>query len=216
MLLMTAFNASAQNPAGKIYYVLSGESFQLKPALGNLAGYVWKDNGTDITSGIAADGTLTYTFDLATGTTAAVTKTLSLGILDVVGGCLSNLVNHTVVVLPKLLLTLTPAISDFCNNLTTISTTITASLTDIPASLATYGVTIASTYKWFKGEELLSETGPTLTVTDIGTYRSERVYNLPTDGSFKSDGGKVANAILGSAEIKKDKVVPNTPDIQLL
>jgi hypothetical protein len=211
MFLMTALNANA-----KTFYVLSGESFQLKPDVGTLLQYKWLEGGIDIPgTQIGTDGTLTKTFDLGTST-AAETKTISLGVLDAVGGCLSTLINHTIVVLPKLTLSVVPLVSNFCQDLTTISTEITASLTQTITDLPT-GVSLTAAYKWYKDGQLITgETSEKITVTDIGVYKAERVYDLPTSGLLQSAGAKLADALIGSATIQKSQTTaPTTPDIIL-
>jgi hypothetical protein len=212
ILVITSFNLQA-----KIFYVVSGDSFELKPSLTTLFQYKWMEGGIDVpASEILTGGTLRKTFTLASSTVAE-TKTISLGVLDVSGGCLSDLINHTVVVLPKLTLAVVPLVDSFCENLTAITTEITASLPAILPDLTTYGVTLGSTYKWFKDGVLIPDaTGNKITVTDIGVYKSEVAYILPTIGSYIPNGSKIVDAIIGSATILKDKDAPTTPDIEIL
>jgi hypothetical protein len=215
MLVITSFNLHAN-----VFNVLDGEPFTLLVPNSGFIGFKWIDQGgADIINGqggatIAANGNLTKAFTLATNT-AAQTFEISVAGLDVLGGCFSDLVKHTIVVLPKLALTVTAAISNFCVDLSAISTTISASLAESITGLPT-GVTLASTFKWFLDGVEQSETSGTITAVATGTYKAERVYNLPTEGTFASSGSKILNAIVGETTITKTlNVKPAVPVITL-
>lgn len=211
MFFVTAFSANAAN-----YYVVSGEPFSLKPDVSNLFAYQWMVDGVAVPAAeLAAGGVLTKTFTLAEGATAE-TKTLSLGVLDAVGGCLSDLVIHKIIVLPKLTVTLATVTQDFCSNVASISEDLTASLDQTVTNLSNYGVTL-SDYVWTKGGVVVSGASTNvLAITEVGVYKAVRTYVLPTTGTFASNGSKLINSITGvEINITKNKTAPTTPDISI-
>lgn len=208
---VAVFSADAAN-----YYVVSGEPFSLKPSISTLFEYQWMVDGVPAAAGeVAAGGLLTKTFTLAAGATAE-TKTLSLGVLDAVGGCLSDLVIHKIIVLPKLSVTLATITEDFCTNVASISENLTAGLDKSVTNLETYGVTL-SDYVWTKGGNVITgTTGNVLAITEVGRYKAVRNYVLPITGTFASDGAKLLNSITGiEINITKNKTAPTTPDITI-
>lgn len=183
MLLMNAFNAKAD-----IFYVISGEPFTLNTGLASLHEYNWEitENGTTTTTslGAASGGILTKTFNLANNSKTAVVQTLKLSVIDVLGNCLSNVAQHSIVVLPKLTAEIGSSIDKICQG-TNIEALLTANL----GATLTDGLGIDFTYAWTKvgdaSNTVLSTTSQ-YTATEVGSYICAIAYKMPTNAKGSS------------------------------
>ncbi|HEV7380393.1 MAG TPA: hypothetical protein VGN64_11395 [Dyadobacter sp.] len=183
MLLMTAFNAKAD-----IFYVVSGEPFTLNTGLASLHEYNWEitENGntTTTTLGSASGGILTRTFSLAANSKTAVVQTLKLSVIDILGNCLSNVAQHSIVVLPKLTAVIDSSIDKICQG-TDVEALLTANL----GATLTDALGIDFTYSWTKvgdaGNTVLSTTSQ-YTATEVGSYICAIAYKMPTDAKGSS------------------------------
>ncbi|TDE17560.1 hypothetical protein [Dyadobacter psychrotolerans] len=179
MFFMTAFSAKAD-----VFYVVSGVPFNLKPDVTNLLQYNWEltENGNVTTTVLdaASQGIFSKTFTLPQGSTTVVKNKLTLSVLNAVQGCLSALVEHTIVVLPQLTATIGSNVATICEG-TTVAAKLTA---NVVASLVD-GLGVGYTYAWYKGTELISgATSESLDVTTVGEYICKVVYQTPS-GSQK-------------------------------
>lgn len=221
MLTFAAFsNSGAAVIPGGTYYVISGESFSLTPAVSSLFQYKWLlnpgANQIPIDLAAATGGVFTRTF--GTGNETEVVKNvLQLGVLSEAAGCLSDIIEHTIIVLPKIKVTLTvPEGQDnFCLN-QVINTNLTANITAM-TGLGDYGVTISPSFLWKKGnDEITGQTGSVLAITSAGTYSALTSYVLPTSGTWAPTASKLLNSVNSlSKEIKNDLPLPVVPTITL-
>ena len=199
------------------YYVVNGQSFSLSPDAGTpFYQYLWTlDPGAGQVSETldqASGGVLTHTFSDAV-TSPSIHK-ITLGVIEVLDGCLSNVVEHTVIVLPKLTVSITADKENFCTDKTvaaTLSATVSAT-----TGLDTYGVTV-SPFVWSKGASVISgQTGSTLNVTEAATYSALVNYILPSTGDFIPTASKLAGSVIGGTrEILHNLPVPTVPAITL-
>lgn len=218
MLVLGATTLKASN-----LYVVSGESFTITPGTGFVK-YLWDlDNQTILDEDILPGGVLTKSL-LNAGTT--ITKhTLKLSVLEqLLGGCYSEAVSHTIIVLPKLTTLIAANLDNFCSEAVSISSELTSTFVtgSLLTNLSEYG--IGFTYQWAKktGETLTNipeATSNKLIVTEVGEYVTQVAYSLPTTGSYPSNGSsiKVPTAITSSVqEIRKTLAKPLSPDISIL
>ncbi|GGM86883.1 hypothetical protein GCM10010967_19090 [Dyadobacter beijingensis] len=211
------FSCLAQVSKAGTYYVISGESFSLSPAAGsNFFQYIWTlDPGagqTIQTLTQASGGVLTHTFSDATS--SPTLHKISFGVIEVLDGCLSNVVEHTIIVLPKLTVSITADKENFCTD-KPVASTLTASVS-ATTGLGTYGVTV-SPFAWSKGGTLISgQTGSTLSVTEAATYTALVSYVLPTAGDYIPTASKLLNAVTGGTkQILHNLPIPTVPSISL-
>ncbi|WP_342085876.1 hypothetical protein [Dyadobacter sp. OTU695] len=217
LLAVLLFSSLAHVSKAGTYYVVNGESFSLSPAAGsNFFQYLWTlDPGagqTIQTLDQASGGVLTHTFSDAT--TAPSIHKITLGVIEVLDGCLSDVVEHTVIVLPKLTVSVTADKENFCTDKTvtaTLSATVSAT-----TGLDTYGVTI-SPFAWSKGASVISgQSSSSLNVTEAGTYSALVSYVLPTVGDFIPTASKLTGSVIGGTkEILHNLPVPTVPAITL-
>lgn len=217
LLAVLLFSCLTQVSKAGTYYVVNGQSFSLSPAAGsNFFQYLWTlDPGagqTIETLDQASGGVLSHTFSDAV-TSPSIHK-ITLGVIEVLGGCLSNVVEHTIIVLPKLTVSISADKENFCTDKTvaaTLSATVSAT-----TGLDTYGVTI-SPFAWSKGASVISgQTGSTLNVTEAGTYSALVSYVLPTVGDFIPTASKLTGSVIGGTkEILHNLPIPTVPAITL-
>jgi hypothetical protein len=217
LLAVVFFTCLAQVSKAGTYYVVNGQSFSLSPANGsNFYQYLWTlDPGAGQvieTLNQASGGVLTHTFSDA-ATSPSIHK-ITLGVIEVLDGCLSNVVEHTIIVLPTLTVSITADKENFCTDKTvaaSLSATVSAT-----TGLGTYGVTI-SPFAWSKGGSVISgETSSTLNVTEAGTYSALVSYILPTTGDFIPTASKLTGSVTaGTKEILHNLPVPTVPAITL-
>nr|WP_295925530.1 hypothetical protein [uncultured Dyadobacter sp.] len=212
LLLMTNISKAGT------YYVVNGESFSLSPAAGsNFFQYIWTiDPGTGQileTLDNASGGVLSHTFSDAVSSPAI--HKVTLGVLQLAGGCLSELIEHTIIVLPKLTVSITADKENFCTD-KDVSADLTATVSTTVTGLGTYGVTI-SPFAWSKGGALISgESNAVLHVTEDATYSALVSYVLPTTGTYQATASKLLNSVTaGTKTILHNLPVPTTPAITL-
>lgn len=217
--LMFIFAAFSESKAD-VYYVLDGNNLVLKPAGAILFEYQWTLDG-GVTEKIL--GTLDggkYTHKFGTGVATAVSKhTIALEVLDGLGGCLSTLVSHTVIVLPKITISLatTNNKDNFCKDLA-FATDLTATINlDLAAmNLGTYNVEL-NPLTWTKNGVGISDIGSVLRVTTAGTYEVFGTYKLPTTGNYAVTAEKLSGAISGTSKIISNTLdLPTVPLLQLV
>lgn len=216
-LAIVLFSCLAHLSKAGIYYVVNGQSFSLSPAAGsNFYQYLWTlDPGagqTIETLNQASGGVLTHTFSDAT-TSPSIHK-ITLGVIEVLDGCLSNVVEHTIIVLPTLTVSITADKDNFCTD-KTVAAALTATVS-ATTGLGTYGVTV-SPFAWSKGGSLISgQTSSTLNVTEADTYTCLVSYILPTTGDFIPTASKLTGSVVGGTkEILHSLPVPTVPAITL-
>jgi len=208
MLFMGSFQAKAT-----VFYVTDGEEFSLVPAITAFSSFIWKIDDADPAAGEVVGGTLTTTFQ---ATSAVAKHTISLSVIDGVS-CASVLISHTVYVLPRIVVTATTAVGadNFCIGAATFSTEITASLSQVVTDFKDSGISVSSTYKWYKDASttpISDATTNKLTVSAVGTYRAIVEYVIPGNPTTT----KLTEAITSvGKEILKTLPVPLTPDISL-
>lgn len=219
-LFVIAFSSKAAVIPGGTYYVISGESFSLTPSLTSLYQYKWLLNpgAGQIETLLDATSGGVYTKTFGTGSElGVVSNKLTLGVLETLGGCLSDVIEHTIIVLPKITITLTTADGkdNYCLGIP-VSTTLTANVTAV-TGLADVNVSL-SPFAWTKdnsGTGLETQTGSTLAITSAGTYKALVSYILPAVGPTHT-ASKLLNAINSTAkEIKNDLALPTLPSITL-
>lgn len=218
MFVVGAFSESkAANVVGGTYYVVSGESFSLTPSVTSLFQYKWLlDPGAgqvETLLGSATGGVFTKVFGDSTATSPVIHK-LTLGVLSEVGGCLSDVIEHTIIVLPKIKVTIAADKENFCLG-TPVSANLTATVTAV-TGLGTYGVTL-SPVKWVNGSTDAG-TGNAIAVTSSGTYKALVEYILPTGVGtpFLPTAFKLANAVTGITKtINNNLPLPVLPTITL-
>lgn len=219
MFIVAAFSESkAANTIGGTYYVVSGESFSLTPSLASLFEYQWLldpgSNQVASTLNAASGGVYTKIFGDGTSTAPEIHK-LTLGVLSEVGGCLSNVIEHTIIVLPKITVTITADKDNFCLS-TPVNANLTATVTAV-TGLGTYGVTL-SPVKWVNGSTDAG-TGSAIAITSSGTYKALVEYVLPTGPvgtPFLPTAFKLANAVNGITKtINNNLPLPVLPTITL-
>lgn len=219
-LFVIGFSSKAAVIPGGTYYVISGESFSLTPAVASLFEYHWVlDPGAGqvaTTLNTATGGVYSKIF--GTGAELGVeTHKLTFGVLEAVDGCLSDLIEHTIIVLPKITVSLTTADGkdNYCLGIP-VNTTLTANVTAV-TGLGTYGVTL-SPFAWTKdGSNVSGQTSSTLAITSAGTYKALVSYILPATGQPNAPtASKLLNAVNGVAkQIKNDLPLPVVPSITL-
>lgn len=217
LLAVAFFSCVTQISKAGTYYVVNGQSFSLSPAAGsNFYQYLWTlDPGAGQvieTLDQASGGVLTHTFSDAV-TSPSIHK-ITLGVIEVLDGCLSNVVEHTIIVLPALTVSITADKENFCTDKSVaaaLSATVSAT-----TGLDTYGVTI-SPFAWSKGGSVISgQTASTLNVTEAGTYSALVSYVLPTTGDFIPTASKLTGSVTGGTkEILHNLPVPTVPAITL-
>jgi len=219
VLFLASLTSKAAVIPGGTYYVISGESFSLTPAVASLFEYRWLlnpgANQEETILNTASAGI--YNKILGTNTdTQVATHKLTFAVLGALDGCLSDIIEHTIIVLPKITVSLTvPQGQDnFCLGLP-VSTTLTASITAV-TGLGTYGVTL-SPFAWTKDDVGVDgQTSSTLAITSAGTYKALVSYVLPTTGGFIPTASKLLNAVNGvSKQIQNNLPLPVVPSITL-
>ena len=216
LLAVTQVSKAADS---NVYFVTSGQKFVLKPVVGGLVKFLWKIDNTVTKDILATDnaGALEHTFTGATN--AIVEHKISLQVLSALDGCLSSLVEYTVVELPKLVVEVAdPDKLDFCQG-TLPDLKLTAKLNVLPSNLAAFNVSI-SPFQWTKDGETISAnlTGndkEILQVVAAGTYAVTAKYNLPTDGIFKPLATKLEQINTVSKVITTSVALPGLPVISL-
>ena len=214
LLSLVSFTSKAST-----YYVISGQEFKLSPQAGStFVQYIWTINpGTGqllSTLDEASGGVLTHTFGTGNETTATVHK-VTLGVLQQLQGCLSEVVEHTIIVLPKVTVTLTADKTSFCENLA-VNANLTAKVS-VTAGLEELGVTL-SPLAWKKGTtDVPAGTDPSiLHVTTPGNYSAFVSYILPTVGNYIPTASKLAESVVpGVVEILNNLPIPTAPIITL-
>lgn len=214
LFMMASYNSKAAT-----YYVISGEPFTLAPATGSTSflQYIWTiDPGVGQvldTLNQASGGALTYVFGDSTAS-APTRHRVTLGVLESLQGCLSELVEHTIIVLPKVTVSINSTQDSFCLN-TPVNATLTASV-NISSGVNEFGVTL-SPLAWTKdGAPLDGQNSDVITVNSPGTYRALVSYILPTTGDFIPTASKLVNSVIpGVKEILNNLPVPSTPAITL-
>lgn len=216
-LSIVLFSCLAQVSTAGTYYVVNGQSFSLSPAAGStFYQYLWTlDPGagqTIETLDEASGGVLTHTFSDAT-TSPSIHK-ITLGVIEVLDGCLSNVVEHTIIVLPTLTVSITADKENFCTD-KTVAAALTATVS-ATTGLGTYGVTV-SPFAWSKGGSVISgQTSSNLNVTEADTYTCLVSYVLPTTGDFIPTASKLTGSVIGGTkEILHNLPVPTVPAITL-
>jgi hypothetical protein len=199
------------------YYVISGQPFSLTPAAGsNFFQYLWTiDPGvgqTIQTLDQESNGVLTHTFSDATS--SPTLHKITLGVLEVLGGCLSEVVEHTIIVLPQLTVSITADKSNFCTNVP-VNAELTATVT-ATTGLSTYSVSV-SPFAWTKdGTTVSGQSASILTVTGAGNYGALVSYILPTTGTYAATASKLTNSVIGGTkQILNNLPIPTTPVITL-
>lgn len=216
-LSIVLFSCLAQVSTAGTYYVVNGQPFSLSPAAGStFYQYLWTlDPGagqTIETLDEASGGVLTHTFSDAT-TSPSIHK-ITLGVIEVLDGCLSNVVEHTIIVLPTLTVSITADKENFCTD-KTVAAALTATVS-ATTGLGTYGVTV-SPFAWSKGGSVISgQTSSNLNVTEADTYTCLVSYVLPTTGDFIPTASKLTGSVIGGTkEILHNLPVPTVPAITL-
>lgn len=206
MLLCSAISAKAET-----YYVVSGDEFKLTPLVSTLFSYAWKLDGVNaLPAELGAGGAYTKILTLASPLVPE-TKTLSLAVLETAAGCLSNLVTHTIVILPKVTVSLTSPQDNFCVGLP-VNTTLTANV-DVVTGLGALNITL-SPFVWTKdGVVVTGAATESLAITTAGSYKALVTYVLPATGVASS---KVLTAITGTAKtILNNLPLPTVPGITI-
>lgn len=214
ILMMASHNSKAAT-----YYVISGEPFTLAPATGSTSflSYIWTiDPGVGQvldTLNQASGGALTYVFGDSTAKTPTRHR-VTLGVLQSLQGCLSELVEHTIIVLPKVEVTISASQESFCLN-TPVNSTLTAKVT-VTTGLDQFDVSL-SPLAWTKDNTPLNgQVSDVLTVNAPGTYRALVSYVLPKTGEFVPTASKLVNSVIpGVKEILNNLPVPSVPAITL-
>ena len=217
LLAVMFFTCLTQVSKAGTYYVVNGQSFSLSPAAGsNFYQYLWTlDPGAGQvieTLNQASGGVLTHTFSDA-ATSPSIHK-ITLGVMEVLDGCLSNVVEHTIIVLPTLTVSITADKDNFCTD-KTVAAALTATVS-ATTGLGTYGVTV-SPFAWSKGGSVISgQTSSTLSVTEADTYICLVSYILPTTGDFIPTASKLTGSVIGGTkEVLHNLPVPTVPAITL-
>ncbi|WP_159468230.1 hypothetical protein [Dyadobacter sp. 3J3] len=210
MFIVAVFSESKANT----YYVLDGQNFELSPegasAFSSILWYVDTQALTTLTDGI---GKLTKKFDLAVPGVSEEHK-ISLGVIASLGGCLSTVVEHTIVVLPKLTLSITTPKDNFCVGAFSADLTVNVSLDATALGLlkSKYNVALAP-FAWTGGG---TANGNILTINQAGNYSVACDY-LVLGGTDVISGALIPTAtkIIGqgaitgiSKEIKNDLAIP--------
>jgi hypothetical protein len=218
-LSMCFLLAFAQNSkAANYYYVSSNQKFVLKPVVGTLVKFLWTIDGVSKEVLAADAGILEHTFNSAT--TSIVEHKVSLQVLSALDGCLSNLVEYTIVELPALVVNVTdPAKKAFCEG-TLPDLELTASIT-LPTNLAAFDVKV-SPFKWSRKDgvplataNITGANNSKLQVVAAGEYICSIAYELPTDGIFKPLASKLAEVVGVTRKITADVALPTLPVISL-
>lgn len=206
MFIVAAFSESKADT----YYVLDGQNFTLTPQVpvGTLFSTIqWTVDG--VLGPALADnvGALTTKFTLPEGTKVPVEKILKLGVVSATLGCVSELITHTIVVLPKLSLSIKSNNDNFCNGL--VQGTLSVELDVTLASLAKYNIALTP-FGW-AGPDGLSSIGETLTITKAGSYSVSADYiitDIVGTGIIKPTATKIIgiNAINTGTKIVTEAV----------
>lgn len=195
MFIVGAFSESKADT----YYVMDGQSFTLTPQVpvGTIFSKIqWTVDGVlgpALTNNV---GALVSKFDLPAGTKVPVEHVLKLGVVSDALGCLSDLVTHTIVVLPKVSLTIKSDNDNFCAGL--VDATLSVELDVTLASLAKYNIALTP-FGW-AGPDGISSVGQTLKITKVGSYTVSADYiitNIVGDGILVPTATKIigVNAI---------------------
>lgn len=175
MLVASAFTSSKADT----YYVLDGQEFNLIPQVGTaiFSQILWTIDGVAEPALTDNIGKLTKTFTLATGAKLTpVEHVLKLGVIADALGCVSDLVTHTVVVLPKVTLSISSPADSFCEGAVTGNLTVNVDV-DIPALSQKYNVAL-TTFGWTGAA---TGSGPTIAIgANGGTYTVGADYIILT------------------------------------
>ncbi|GLU53323.1 hypothetical protein [Dyadobacter frigoris] len=216
MLIVMAVSSSKAS----VFYVLDGDSFTLTPVIPGgtvLSQFLWTLEGTATETITTAGGIYTHIFHNTSGSAAQSYK-LSFGVVDQVTSCVSSILDHTIIVLPKLTVAITTpdGKENFCDQLA-FATQLTASVT--VTGLGAFDVTL-SPFAWKKGtvDVTGTDTGTSsvLDVNAAGTYSAIVSYVLPTTGNFIPTATKILNAITGATKtINNNLPLPVVPTLTL-
>jgi hypothetical protein len=152
-------------------------------------------------------------FELSDQTKAA-SHILSLSVTDG-QSCVSSVVEHTIIVLPKLTVTVKVTgngPSNFCVG-TPLSVSLTATIST--NDLGAFGVEFEP-FTWKNGASNVGTSGENpVTVTATGTYTALTSYKIPTTtGHYASSQLASAFTLVGQ-EIKHDLPIPSVPRITI-
>jgi len=198
--------ASAQNT--KTFYVCSGTSFTMVPAVTTHTNYEWSEVSGS-TNPIATTQNATVTAPTIAGTTYA-TKQYALTVRDA-AGCWSAADTFTVYVLPPIQVSVTGNAGPYCaNNPTSVTLTASVGSLTLPAGVA------ADQYAWTAGGSATGSNSSSLTFTSSTTTGST-VYAVSVSYSLPATrGGDKLNACVASANTSVTVVgAPTTPSISI-
>jgi len=188
--LMLIFAAMPSKAA--TYYVLDGQEFNLLPQVGSslFSSIIWTVDGVALPILSDKVGKFTRTFNLPSGNKLVpATHTLTLGVIEELSTCISEVVEHTIVVLPKVTLSITtPGGKDnFCVGAFSTELTLQANV-DLAALKSSYNIVLTPSWTGPK-----TGTGNVLTVNAAGDYTVSAEYSVLTGVDV------VANAIVPAA-----------------
>ncbi|MCF0058163.1 hypothetical protein [Dyadobacter sp. CY356] len=211
VFVIMAFTESKANT----YYVLDEQEFTLTPdaVAGTFSSILWTVDNVALSPILTGVGALTKSFKLTNSGTAEEHK-IKLGVIASLGGCLSELVEHTVVVIPKLSLSITTPKDNFCVGAFSADLTVNVSLDATALGLlkSKYNITLAP-FAWTGGG---TANGNVLTINQAGNYSVSGDY-LVLEGTNVVSGALIPTAtkILGqgaiagaSKLIKNDLAIP--------
>ena len=214
MFIVAAFSDSKANT----YYVLDGQEFNLVPVIGNsvFTQILWTVDGVALAPITDNIGKFTKTFSLGTGAAEKllpVEHIIKLGVLSDALGCVSDVLTHTIVVLPKVTLSISTPADTFCEGLVTGTLTVSADV-DLDLLKTKYNVTLTP-FGWNGGS-----TGNTLAITQAGTYTVGADYFVLPSGSqivgaLVPTATKIigTGAVASATKVIKTVAKPIAPDL---
>lgn len=212
MFIVAALSESKANT----YYVLDGQEFNLLPQIGTsvFTQILWTIDGVAEPALTDNVGKLTKFFNLPDDKKLiGAVHEIKLGVLSDALGCVSDVLTHTVVVLPKVKLTISTPTDTFCEGLVTGTLTVSADV-DLDLLKTKYNVTLTP-FGWNGGT-----TGNTLAITQAGTYTVGADYFvLPAGSQIVGALIPTATKIIGTGAVAtattiiKTVAKPLTPDL---
>ena len=215
MLIFAAMPSKAAT-----YYVLDGQEFNLLPQVGNslFSSILWTVDGVALPILTDKVGKFTRTFNLPSNNNLVpATHKLTLGVIEELSTCISEVVEHTIVVLPKVTLSITTTgdKDNFCVGAFSTELTLKANV-DLAALKSSFNIVLSPSWTGPK-----TGTGSTLAINAAGDYTVNAEYSVLTGTDVITNAivpaaTKILGAVTGATKtISNNLALPSVPSLVL-